>query len=43
LICEEAGGKVTNVRGEADYVSPPQSVVAAAPGIHAKMLDVLRS
>ncbi|GAB4445282.1 MAG: inositol monophosphatase family protein [Anaerolineales bacterium] len=43
LICEEAGGKVTNVRGEADYISPPQSVVAAAPGIHAKMLDVLRS
>ncbi|GAB4455365.1 MAG: inositol monophosphatase family protein [Anaerolineales bacterium] len=42
LICEEAGGKVTNVRGEADYISPPQSVVAAAPGIHAKMLDVLR-
>ncbi len=43
LICEEAGGKVTNVRGEADYISPPQSVVAAAPGIHAKMLDVLHS
>ncbi|MFZ5883371.1 MAG: inositol monophosphatase family protein [Chloroflexota bacterium] len=43
LICEEAGGRVTNVRGEADYISPPQSVVAAAPGIHARMLDVLRS
>jgi len=42
LICEEAGGRVTNVRGEADYISPPQSVVAAAPGIHAKMLEVLR-
>lgn len=43
LICEEAGARVTNVRGDADYISPPQSVVAAAPGIHARMLDVLRS
>ncbi|MBI4760509.1 MAG: inositol monophosphatase family protein [Chloroflexota bacterium] len=43
LICEEAGGRVTNVRGEADYISPPQSVVAATPGIHARMLDVLHS
>jgi myo-inositol-1(or 4)-monophosphatase len=42
LICEEAGGHVTNVHGAADYMSPPQSVVAAAPGIHAQMLDVLR-
>lgn len=42
LICEEAGGRVTNVRGDADYIAPPQSVVAASPGIHAQMLDVLR-
>lgn len=42
LVCEEAGARVTNVHGEADYVSPPQSVVAATPGIHARMLDELR-
>jgi myo-inositol-1(or 4)-monophosphatase len=42
LICEEAGARVTNVNGEPDYISPPQSVVAATPGIHARMLEVLQ-
>jgi len=42
LICEEAGALVTNIVGEADYISPPQSVVSAAPGIHAQMLKKLR-
>lgn len=42
LICEEAGACVTNVEGEADYISPPQSVIASAPGIHARMLDELK-
>ena len=41
LICEEAGAQVTNVRGERDYLSPPQSVIAAAPGIHGRMLEEL--
>jgi myo-inositol-1(or 4)-monophosphatase len=41
LIGEEAGAVVTNVNGDADYISPPQSVVATAPGIHARMLDEL--
>jgi len=41
LICEEAGVVVTNIRGEADYISPPQSILATAPGIHAKMLAEL--
>jgi myo-inositol-1(or 4)-monophosphatase len=41
LICKEAGGSVTNANGEADYISPPQSVVAATPGIHARMLEEL--
>jgi myo-inositol-1(or 4)-monophosphatase len=41
LICEEAGARVTNVFGEADYISPPQSVVATTPGIHARMLEEL--
>jgi myo-inositol-1(or 4)-monophosphatase len=42
LICEEAGARVTDVNGEPDYISPPQSVVSAAPGIHTRMLEVLR-
>ena len=41
LICEEAGGRVTNVYGKADYISPPQSILATAPGIHARMLAEL--
>lgn len=43
LICEEAGARITNVNGDADYIAPPQSVLAAAPGIHAKMLEELRT
>lgn len=42
LIAEEAGARVTSVNGEADYISPPQSVIASAPGIHARMLEELR-
>ena len=42
LICEEAGGSVTNVHGDADYISPPQSILATAPGIHVRMLEELR-
>ncbi len=41
LICREAGARVTNVDGRDDFVSPPQSVVACAPAIHARMLEVL--
>jgi myo-inositol-1(or 4)-monophosphatase len=41
LICEEAGATVTNVDGRGDYISPPQSILAATPGIHARMLEVL--
>jgi myo-inositol-1(or 4)-monophosphatase len=41
LIAEEAGALVTNVKGEPDYISPPQSVVASTPGIHARMLEEL--
>ena len=43
LICEEAGARVTNVKGDADYISPPQSVVATAQGIHARMLSELNT
>jgi myo-inositol-1(or 4)-monophosphatase len=41
LMCEEAGARITNVKGEADYISPPQSVVASTPGIYARMLEEL--
>ena len=41
LICEEAGARVTNVFGKDDYISPPQSIVATTPGIHARMLEEL--
>jgi len=41
LICEEAGARVTSTHGGDDYISSPQSVLAATPGIHARMLDVL--
>ena len=41
LIAEEAGAKVTNVNNLPDYLSPPQSIVAATPSIHAKILENL--
>jgi myo-inositol-1(or 4)-monophosphatase len=41
LIAEEAGATVTTMEGKADYISPPQSVVAAAPGIHGQLLELL--
>lgn len=42
LICEEAGARVTNVHGEADFISSPQSILATAPGIHTRMLEELK-
>jgi myo-inositol-1(or 4)-monophosphatase len=42
LICEEAGARVTDVNGGADYLSVPQSVIAATPGIYDRMLEELK-
>ena len=42
LICEEAEACVTDVQGIADYISPPQSIIACAPGIHPQMLEGLK-
>ena len=42
LIAQEAGGLVTDVHGNPDYLIPPQSVLAANPAIHQQMLQVLR-
>ena len=41
LIASEAGARVSTVSGEADYLAPPCSIVAANPALHAKMLPVL--
>ncbi len=41
LICEEAGGRVTSTKGDEDYISPPQSVIASAPGIYPQILEEL--
>lgn len=43
LICREAGASITNVDGNDDFISPPQSVVACAPGIHEKILQELHA
>ncbi len=43
LIAAEAGAIVTNAEGGQDYFSPPQSILAAAPGIYEQMLKILRS
>lgn len=42
LIAQEAGAIVTNIDGQPDYISSPQSIVAAAPGVHAHLLSALR-
>ncbi|MEW5827445.1 MAG: inositol monophosphatase family protein [Chloroflexota bacterium] len=41
LIALEAGATVTDIAGGSDFISAPQSVLAAAPGIHAEMLAIL--
>ncbi len=41
FIAEQAGAKVTNIQGGRDYLSPPQTIIAAAPGIHSKILENL--
>jgi myo-inositol-1(or 4)-monophosphatase len=42
LIASESGASVTNIDGEADYISPPQSVICAAPGIHRLLMEALQ-
>ena len=41
LIVREAGGVVSNIYGDRDFLQEPISIVAANPVIHAKMLEVL--
>jgi myo-inositol-1(or 4)-monophosphatase len=42
LIVEEAGGKVTDVRGGPHYLSPSPSILATNSHIHSQMLNVLQ-
>jgi len=41
LIAEEAGARVTAINGKQDYISAPQSIIAAAPGIYQKIFEQL--
>ena len=41
LTAEEAGAHVTATDGKPDYISSPQSIIAAAPGIYQQMLEQL--
>jgi myo-inositol-1(or 4)-monophosphatase len=41
LIAQQAGAVVTNLHGGADFISPPQSILAANPTIHSLMLKEL--
>ena len=41
LIAAEAGATLTTIGGQPDYLTPPCSLLAAPPFIHAKMLEVL--
>src|SRR5512135_1002917 len=42
LIAAEAGARVSRIDDGADYISPPQSLVAANPIIHAQILRLLK-
>jgi myo-inositol-1(or 4)-monophosphatase len=42
LIAEEAGARVTAIDGSPDYISAPQSILAAAPGIYQQVLEQLK-
>ena len=41
LIAEEAGARVTSMDGEADYLHPVSSLLAANPALHGRMLEIL--
>jgi myo-inositol-1(or 4)-monophosphatase len=41
LIVQEAGGKMSGAYGEADFLHPPCSALAANPSLHAQMLEIL--
>ena len=42
LLIEEAGGLVTRINGDPDYMKPPYDILAANPVLHRKMLAELK-
>jgi myo-inositol-1(or 4)-monophosphatase len=43
LIAQESGALVTDIRGGPDFIHKPQSILAANPELHAKMLEILKA
>jgi myo-inositol-1(or 4)-monophosphatase len=43
LIAQEAGAVVTNADGEPDFLSMPNSILAANPHLHPQILDALKN
>lgn len=41
LLVQEAGGVITGLRGQPDFMTPPNSLLAANPVLHPLMLDIL--
>ena len=42
LLVQEAGGKVSDLNGAAQFMRPPYSLICANPLLHEKMLQVIR-
>jgi myo-inositol-1(or 4)-monophosphatase len=43
LIAAEAGALVTSLDGQSDFLRPPYSILAAPPGLHEQMLEIISS
>jgi len=43
LIAEEGGARITTIDGKPDYISAPQSILAAATGIYQQMFEQLNT
>jgi myo-inositol-1(or 4)-monophosphatase len=43
LIAAEAGARVTSATGEADFITPPASLLAASPDLYPKMKSILEN
>ncbi len=41
LIVQEAGGVVTDLSGDPDFMKPPYAILAANPKIHPQMVEIL--
>ncbi len=43
LVASEAGAAMTNLQGGSDILTPPCSLLASTPAIHARMLEILNN